>query len=79
MKLRNITSVHKKYRSTDKENYRPVSVLSLLSEIFGRLIYDQLSEYLEHYLSSLLCGFRKAHSTQQKYVICMILKLLQEW
>ena len=74
LKLGNITPVHKKDEPTDKENYRPVSVLPLLSKIFGRLIYDQLNEYLEQYRNSLLCGFRKAHSTQHA-----LLRLLQEW
>ena len=64
LKLGNITPVHKKDQSTDKENYRPVTISSLLSKIFGRLMYDQLKEYLEQYLNNLLCGFRKAHSTQ---------------
>ena len=73
LKLGNITPVHKKDEPTDKENYRPVSVLSLLSKIFEKLIYDQLNEYLEQHLNSLLCGFRKAHSTQNA------LDLLQEW
>ena len=27
-------------------------------------MYNQLSEYIEHFLNQLLCGFRKAHSTQ---------------
>ena len=54
LKLANITPVHKKDESTDKENYRPVSVLPLLSKIFERLIYDQLHEYLDQYLNSLL-------------------------
>ena len=50
LKLANITPVHKKDEPTDKENYRPVSVLPLLSKIFERLIYDQLNEYLDQYL-----------------------------
>ena len=28
------------------------------------MIYDQLNEYLEQYLNSSLCGFRKSYSTQ---------------
>ena len=64
LKTANITPVHKKDKPTDKENYRPVSVLPLLSKVFERLLYDQLSEYLQKYLNVLLCGFRKAHSTQ---------------
>ena len=74
MKTANITPVHKKDEPTDKENCRPVSVLPLLSKVFERLLYDQLSEYLEKYLNTLLCGFSKAHSTQHA-----LLKLLQAW
>ena len=74
LKLANITPVHKKDETTDKENYRPVSVLPLFSKIFEKVIYDQLSQYLEKYLNSLLCGFRKAHSSQHA-----LFKLLQAW
>ena len=51
-----------------------VSAVPLLSKIFERLIYYQLNEYLEQYLNSLLCGFRKFHSTQHAPF-----RLLQEW
>ena len=74
LKLANITPVHKKDETTDKGNYRPVSVVPLFSKIFEKVIYDQLSQYLEKYLNSLLCGFRKAHSSQQA-----LFKLLQAW
>ena len=33
-----ITPVHKKNETTSKENYRPVSVLLLISKIFERII-----------------------------------------
>ena len=36
LKLANITPVHKKDEPTDKKNYRPVSVLPLLSNILER-------------------------------------------
>ena len=49
-------------------------MLPLISKIFERIIYDQLSEYLEKYLNSILCGFREAHSTQHA-----LFKLLQAW
>ena len=70
LKFENITPVQKKDEQTDKENYRPVSILPLLSKIFEILIYDQLKEYLD----SLLCGFKKAYSTQNTLV-----RLLQKW
>ena len=34
--------VHKKDDTTDKENYRPATILPLFSKIFGEIIYDKL-------------------------------------
>ena len=76
MKIANITTVHKKDEPTDKENYRPASVLPLLSKVFEKLLHDQLREYLEKYLNTLLSGFRKAHSTQ--YALFKLLQACQE-
>ena len=36
LKFYNITGVHEKDEATDKENYRPVSVLPLFSNIFEK-------------------------------------------
>ena len=30
-------------------------------------MYDQLYQYIEHFLNKLFCGFRKAHSTQHAF------------
>ena len=53
LKFANITPVHKKDEATDKENHRPVSVLPLFSKTSEKVIYDQLSQYLEKYLNCL--------------------------
>ena len=37
-------------------------------------MYDQLYEYIEHFLNQLLCEFCKAHSTQHA-----LFRLLQKW
>ena len=39
-------------------------------------MYKQLYEYLNNYLYDLLCGFRKAHSTQ--YVLSRLITLLEK-
>ena len=46
-------------------NYRPVSVLSIFSKIYERLMYNRLSEFIElnDILYRLQFGFRKRHST----------------
>ena len=48
--------------------------MPLLSKVYERAIFDQLSEYMQKYLNKILCGFRKAHSTQHA-----LFRLLQEW
>ena len=74
LKLSDIVPVFKKLNPTDKTNFRTVSVLPLLSKVFEKIMYDQLYEYAETFPNKLLCGFRKAHSTQHA-----LFKLLQKW
>ena len=50
--------------ASDKAGFRPVSILSLVSQVFEKIVYDQLCEYMENFLSQLLYQFRKWHSTQ---------------
>ena len=73
LKNANVTPVHKKDDPTDKTNFRSISVLPLLSNVFERVIYNQLGKYMGTFLNKLLCGFRKAHSTQHA-----LFKLLQQ-
>ena len=37
---------------------------------------EQLHEYLNNYLNDLLCGFRKAHSTQR--ILSILIRLLNK-
>ena len=74
VKRSEITPVFKKLDPSDKANYRPANVLPFVSKVFEKIMYDQLYEYIEHFLNHLLCGFRKAHSTQHA-----LFRLLQKW
>ena len=49
LKRENITPVHKKNDPLDKENYRPVSILPLLSKLYAMAIFNQLSEYMQKF------------------------------
>ena len=49
---------------SDKKSYRPVSILSLLPKVCERVIYKQALNYFEPFFNEILCGFRKANSTQ---------------
>ena len=50
LKRANITPVHKENDPPDKKNYRPVNILSLLSKVYERAIFNQLSEYMKKIL-----------------------------
>ena len=65
--------MHKKEDSTKAKNYRPVSVLHTVSNIFERLTQRQISEYINQFLSPFPCGYRKGFSTKTS-LICLIEK-----
>lgn len=64
-KLARVTAIHKKEAKDDMNNYRPISVLSCISKVFERIIYDQLYTYLNdnNLISANQSGFRPFYST----------------
>ena len=64
LKLADITATFKGVDATSVKNYRPISVLPVVSKIFERIMPKQISSYLGKYLSPCLCGYRKGYSTQ---------------
>ena len=74
MKLANVTPVFRKGARTSKNNYRSVSILSILSKLFERLISKLLSEFFESILSKFQCGFRKGYGAQH----CLLM-MLEPW
>ena len=69
MKLANVTPVHKKGNRSEKDNYRPVSILPNLSKVFERCIYNQIAQFFDKILSKYQCGFRKSHSVQHSLIV----------
>ena len=64
LKLADITPLHKKLETINKENYRPVSLLPVVSKLFERLMQTQMISYIEKFLSPYLCGYRKGFNSQ---------------
>ena len=64
LKFAKITPLHKKESKLDFHNYRPISLLSIYSKIFEKLIYSRVYAYLVKYnlISSKQFGFRSNHS-----------------
>ena len=51
-----------------------MSILPLPSKGYGKVIYNQLSDYSDSFLNNMLCSFQKVHNRQNA-----LLKLLQSW
>ena len=58
-KLIEVIPLFKKADAFDEINYWPVSLLSDMSKIFERIIFNQINKYIEPFLSDLGTGFRK--------------------
>ena len=66
--------VSKKNNPLNKENYRPVSVLSITSKVFEIFIQDQINLHINFFLSAYLCGYRKGFNSQHA-----LISLIERW
>ena len=73
-KQADITAVHKKDKTNDKNNYRPVNILPSVYKTFEKCLYDQIYAYTNSNLSKAQCGFRKSYSNQ-----CLVLATIEKW
>ena len=75
-KIARVAPIFKGGQRDDRSNYRPISVLPVVSRLFEKLIYDQLYHYLDknRYLVSHQSGFRSLHS-----VVTCLLKATNDW
>ena len=74
LKLADVIPVHKKDEKNIMKNYRPISLLPIISKLYEKIMYNEINSYVEKILSFYLFGFRKGHSTEQ----CLI-KMLETW
>ena len=64
----------KKKDRHDKSNYRPVSILPLLSKPFERILYEQIDSHTKDILSKYQGGFRKRFNSQH-----LLLVMFEKW
>ena len=74
LKQADIVPASKKKSKLSNENYRPVSILSNVSKIYERCLYDQIATYFEYIFSRYQCGFREGYSAQQ-----CLLAMIEKW
>ena len=66
LKKARVNPLHKSGSRKSFDNYRPISVLPVVSKIFEKCVYRQLIDYLEsnNLLSNFQFGFRSRRSTE---------------
>ena len=74
LKHADITPVFKKGYRSSKETYRPVSILPVISKILEKLLYNQITPFMDQFLSKYQCGFQKGFNAQH-----CLLAMLEKW
>ena len=79
-KLANISPIPKKSSVHDVSNYRPISLLSLVSKVFERCIYNRLIDHVHKQIYELQYGFLRGRSTtsQMLYICNELLDVLEK-
>ena len=64
LKVATITPLWKSGEKTDPNNYRPISILSFVSKVFERLVFNRISHFIEttNQLHKYQFGFRSKRS-----------------
>ena len=70
LKLAKVTPLHKKDSKLKHLNYRPISLLSVFSKIYEKLMYIRIYNYLDRnkLIYSKQFGFRSKHSTNHAII-----------
>ena len=59
LKHADVTPLHKKCSKSLKENYRPVSIIPILSKVFERSMFRQMSSFLMTYFQNISMASEK--------------------
>ena len=73
LKIANVLPLFKAEESLQFNNYRPVSLLCIISKVFEKLMYNRVNDFLSNLkiLYEFQFGFRKKHSTYLAHLILL--------
>ena len=74
LKRAGIKSFDKKDDTFEKNNYRTISILPVLSKAFERCLHDEIYEHVDTMLWKVQSGFREGFSTQYS-----IIAITEKW
>jgi hypothetical protein len=74
LKLAEVSSIYKKSDKLCKENYRPISVLVIVSKVYEKIFVQRMSRYIEKIFNPLLSAYRNGYSCND-----VLLKFVEMW
>ena len=74
LKKADLTPVHKEGDTTNKKNFRNISLLDIVSKFFVKILQTQITAHMEKFLSPYLCGYRKGFNPQHA-----LISMLEKW
>ena len=73
-KIANVRHTFKKDERTKVKNYQPVSLLNIFSKIHERFVYENLTPFVNTFLSEFITAYRKTYSTNH-----VLMRLIENW
>ena len=64
-----ITPIYKSGNKSSVKDYRPISLLCIISKVLEKIVYDKVISFVSSSISSCQFGFRQNHSTLQQLLI----------
>ena len=74
LKRADVTPIFKKEKDNEKENYRPMSMLSTFSKVFDKVLFEQINNHMQSKFLKHSTGFCKNHSTQNALLV-----MIEKW
>ena len=73
-KTATVRPIFKKDDRTKIKNYRPVSLLNMFSKIYEKFLHENLTNYVNTFLSKFISAYRKSYSTNH-----VLIRLIENW
>jgi hypothetical protein len=74
LKLAEVSSIYKKKDKLNKENYRPISILVILSKVFEKIFASRMTSFLYPQFDPLLSAYREHYNCEH-----VLIKFTSMW
>ena len=73
-KTATVRPIFEKEDRTEIKNYRPVSLLNIFTKIYERFLHENLTNYVDTFLSKFISAYRKSFSSNH-----VLIRLIESW